>query len=68
MLSISYLFQFSDGLKLGFSKHWSEALKVITGETEMSADAILEYFKPLREVLVEETERLCQENEENQKL
>ncbi|XP_055326230.1 angiotensin-converting enzyme-like, partial [Sitodiplosis mosellana] len=53
----------SDGLKLGSSKHWSEALKIMTGKTEVSADAILEYFQPLREVLVQETQRLRQENE-----
>lgn len=44
-----------DGLSLGNSKHWSEVLKVITnGETELSADAILEYFAPLQEFLKKE--------------
>lgn len=46
-----------DGLSLGKSKHWSEVLKVITnGETELSADAILEYFAPLQEFLKKENE------------
>lgn len=34
-------------LELGSSEHWSVALKKMTGETEVSAEAILEYFKPL---------------------
>lgn len=63
-----YFFYSSDGLKLGASEHWSKALEIITGETAVSADAILEYFAPLREVLVEETERLRQEDEVRQLL
>lgn len=43
-------------------------MKVITGETNITADAILEYFKPLRKVLVEQTERLRQEDEVRKKL
>lgn len=47
-----------DGLSLGLSKHWSEALNVITnGERELSADAIVEYFKPLHEFLIEENRK-----------
>lgn len=41
-----------DGLSLGRSEHWSKVLELITkGETELSADAILEYFKPLQDFL-----------------
>lgn len=41
-----------DSLSLGSSVHWSKVLKSITnGETELSADAILEYFKPLQDFL-----------------
>lgn len=48
-----------DGLSLGLSKHWSETLSIMTnGEHELSADAILEYFKPLHEFLKKENERL----------
>lgn len=36
-----------NGLKLGLSKHWSEALKEMTGETEISGEAIFDYFQPL---------------------
>lgn len=61
-------FNFSDALKIGGSQHWSEALKVITGETKIKADAILEYFEPLRKVLVEQTERLRQEDQVREKL
>lgn len=46
------------GLSMGSSKHWSESLSIITnGEREISADAILEYFKPLYEFLVEENKK-----------
>lgn len=47
-----------DGLSLGLSKHWSESLSVITnGETEISSEAILEYFKPLHEFLIIENQK-----------
>lgn len=42
------------GLSLGRSVHWSEALKAMTGETELKTDALLEYYKPLYEFLKEE--------------
>uniref|UniRef100_A0A7G3ADB7 Angiotensin-converting enzyme n=1 Tax=Lutzomyia longipalpis TaxID=7200 RepID=A0A7G3ADB7_LUTLO len=45
------------GLGLGLSKHWSEALREMTGETELSAAALLEYFSPLVEYLQEENEK-----------
>lgn len=47
-----------DGLSMGLSKHWSEALNVITnGERELRADAIVEYFKPLHEYLIKENRK-----------
>uniref|UniRef100_A0A182T8M5 Angiotensin-converting enzyme n=1 Tax=Anopheles maculatus TaxID=74869 RepID=A0A182T8M5_9DIPT len=42
------------GLSLGRSVHWSDALKAMTGETELRTDALLEYYKPLYEFLKEE--------------
>lgn len=45
-------------LSLGSSKQWPDAMEILTGEREMSADAILEYFKPLNDWLVEENKRL----------
>jgi len=48
-----------DGLSLGLSKHWSEALQLMTNETEMSGTALHEYFAPLYEWLK-------QTNEENE--
>lgn len=39
------------GLSLGRSKHWTEALRIMTNETKISAKAMLEYFKPLHEYL-----------------
>lgn len=47
-----------DGLSIGLSKHWSDSLSVITnGEREISADAILEYFKPLQDFLIKENNK-----------
>lgn len=54
---MKFLWLCSDGLKLGASKHWSEVLKIITGEHEMSADAFLEYFKPLHDFLIKENKK-----------
>jgi peptidyl-dipeptidase A len=42
------------GLSMGFSKHWSEALEELTGSKEMTASALMEYFKPLYDFLKEE--------------
>lgn len=47
----------SKGLALGSSKHWSEALKEMTGDTKISAAAIREYFKPLEDFLKEVNDR-----------
>lgn len=54
---------YRNGLKLGASKHWSAALKEITGESEMNASALLEYFKPLQDFLKTENQRLANEDE-----
>ena len=62
-------------LKLGASKPWKEAMRVMTGRPEMSTEAIREYFKPLENWLavenrkhgvevgwgVVDVERLCEE-------
>jgi ABC-type long-subunit fatty acid transport system fused permease/ATPase subunit len=44
----------SDGLKLGSSRHWQDALEVMTGERQLGGSAILEYFQPLHEFLKKE--------------
>lgn len=41
------------GLALGSAEHWKETLRVMTGDTEMSGQAMLEYFKPLLDFLRE---------------
>ncbi|KAM5273112.1 angiotensin-converting enzyme isoform 2-T2 [Ctenodactylus gundi] len=46
-----------DTMKLGFSKPWPEAMKVITGQPNMSASAMMSYFTPLMEWLHTENER-----------
>ena len=49
-------------LELGSSKHWSVALKELTGSPSMNAKPLLEYFKPLYEWLVKENARSKLEN------
>jgi len=41
-------------LALGASKPWPDAMEVLTGQREMSAAPLLEYFAPLRSWLAEE--------------
>lgn len=44
-------------MKLGFSKPWPEAMKLITGQPNMSASAMMKYFKPLLDWLLTENGR-----------
>jgi peptidyl-dipeptidase A len=47
-------------LEMGMSSPWPEALEAITGQREMDATAILDYFAPLKRWLDEENrERTC---------
>ncbi|NXE25143.1 ACE enzyme, partial [Ardeotis kori] len=46
-----------DALKLGFSKSWPEAMQLITGQPNMSANALMNYFEPLMTWLVKENEK-----------
>jgi peptidyl-dipeptidase A len=41
-------------LAMGKSRPWPEALEVLTGEKQMDATAILEYFAPLKKWLDEQ--------------
>ncbi|XP_075767286.1 angiotensin-converting enzyme [Pelodiscus sinensis] len=43
-----------NAMKLGFSKPWPEAMQLITGQPNMSADALMTYFKPLTDWLAAE--------------
>lgn len=43
-------------LKLGSSVSWQEAMERITGQREMSAKAVLEYFQPLTDWLKKQNE------------
>jgi peptidyl-dipeptidase A len=45
---------FTELLKLGASKPWQEALFTLTGQREMDATAMLEYFAPLQKWLEEQ--------------
>ncbi|XP_021068150.1 angiotensin-converting enzyme [Mus pahari] len=47
----------ADAMKLGYSKPWPEAMKLITGQPNMSASAMMNYFKPLTEWLITENRR-----------
>jgi peptidyl-dipeptidase A len=38
-------------LQLGSSKPWPDAMEVLTGQREMDASGLLEYFKPLADWL-----------------
>uniref|UniRef100_A0A8C6VKL6 Angiotensin-converting enzyme n=1 Tax=Naja naja TaxID=35670 RepID=A0A8C6VKL6_NAJNA len=42
-----------DALKLGFSRPWPEVMQNITGQPNMSAEALLTYFEPLTKWLIE---------------
>ncbi|XP_036611538.1 angiotensin-converting enzyme-like [Trichosurus vulpecula] len=46
-----------DVMKLGFSKPWPEAMKMITGQYNMSAKPLMKYFKPLLDWLIAENVR-----------
>nr|XP_034299426.1 uncharacterized protein LOC117680950 isoform X1 [Crassostrea gigas] len=46
----------SEMLKLGSSVSWQEAMERITGQREMSAKAVLEYFQPLTDWLKKQNE------------
>lgn len=39
-------------LSLGSSKPWPDAMEVLTGQRQMNAGALLEYFKPLSDFLL----------------
>jgi peptidyl-dipeptidase A len=41
-------------LEMGASKPWPEALAVLTGERQIDATALLDYFKPLQGWLAEQ--------------
>ena len=44
-------------MKLGSSRPWPEAMRLITGQPNMSAAAMMTYFKPLLDWLVTENGR-----------
>jgi len=44
-------------LKLGASKPWKEAMRIMTGQPEMSTDALREYFRPLEAWLKKENRK-----------
>lgn len=44
-------------MKLGFSKPWPEAMQMITGQTKMSAQPLMQYFSPLIKWLEEENKK-----------
>lgn len=44
-------------LKLGSSKSWSDAMELLTGQREMDAGPLLNYFSPLYEWLKNENQK-----------
>lgn len=55
--------KFRAGLELGLSKHWEDALEELIGSKEMSADALLEYFSPLRTFLQAEIAKITNDDQ-----
>ncbi|XP_055372267.1 angiotensin-converting enzyme-like [Condylostylus longicornis] len=49
---------FKSMLELGASKHWKDALEIMSGERSMTASAILEYFEPLQKWLETENAKM----------
>ena len=48
--------KFNKMLAMGQSEPWPDALEVLTGERQVDADALLEYFAPLKKWLDEQNE------------
>jgi hypothetical protein len=47
-------------MEMGQSRPWPEALRAMTGEDQLDATALLEYFKPLQDWLAEQNRgRAC---------
>ncbi|KAF2896394.1 hypothetical protein ILUMI_09783 [Ignelater luminosus] len=44
-------------LQLGSSRPWPDAMQALTGQREMDASGLLEYFKPLQKYLEEENKK-----------
>ena len=44
-------------LQMGSSKPWPDAMEVLTGQREMDASGLLDYFKPLSEWLEKENQK-----------
>lgn len=44
-------------MKLGYSKPWPDVMEVITGQRNMSAHALLKYFEPLTNWLIEQNNK-----------
>ena len=44
-------------LSMGSSKPWPDAMETLTGQREMSAQPLLNYFRPLQEWLEKENAR-----------
>lgn len=45
-------------LSMGSSKSWPKALEAMTGERQLNASDILEYFRPLEQWLLKTNEQL----------
>ncbi|CAG0888979.1 unnamed protein product [Cyprideis torosa] len=43
-----------EALRLGFSKHWTEALEILTDSPNMSASSLLKYFDPIHVYFIQQ--------------
>lgn len=57
IILLTFLICCRDALSLGSSKHWSETLKILTGESNLNAVAMFEYFLPLYDYLREDNRK-----------
>lgn len=45
-------------LQMGSSRPWPDAMEVLTGQRQMDASGLLEYFRPLQKWLEEENKKI----------
>lgn len=57
MIYFVLLLSIREMLKLGSSKSWSDAMELLTGQREMDAGPLLNYFSPLYEWLKNENQK-----------
>lgn len=44
-------------MRMGASRPWPDAMEVLTGQREMDAGPLMEYFQPLTDWLIEQNKK-----------